>query len=64
VEVESIDVHVGPHGSAAYRVPTPSPRIPDAKLKARQQVLLDAYLRNPERFVRGAPKPPKVPKEA
>lgn len=35
----------------------------EAKLGARQQVLFDAYLRNPERFVKGPPSPPVVPKE-
>ena len=35
----------------------------EAKLEARQQVLFDAYLKNPERFVKGPPKPPELPKE-
>lgn len=35
----------------------------DAKIEARQQVLFDAYLRNPERFVKGPPKPSMVPRE-
>lgn len=35
----------------------------EAKLKARQRVLLDAYLKNPERFVKGPPRPVELPKE-
>lgn len=35
----------------------------EAKQEARQQILFDAYLKNPERFVKGKPGPPKLPKE-
>jgi putative transposase len=33
----------------------------EAKLEARRQVLIEAYLRNPERFVKGIPTPTKLP---
>jgi putative transposase len=35
----------------------------EAKHEARQRVLMDAYLKNPERFVNGPPTPPEVPEE-
>jgi len=35
----------------------------DDAIRARQEVLLDAYNAHPERFVRGAPTPPQLPEE-
>jgi hypothetical protein len=55
------------HHHTGLGLMTPAPAhhgLADAVLAHRQQVLRAAYAEQPERFVRGMPTPPKVPKEA